>query len=435
MGVISAVSLRDFKSFRRARLEIRPLTVLVGPNASGKSNLRDALRLLHGIGRGYSLADTIGEKWGQAGQREWSGIRGGVRDLIYRGTPGGNGSSASCELRAEVAFPERAAAESDLQYTLSVSVSNDVPTISHERLDRVLEQDGTWARLDPVFRDERGERTVSGAGRIPGAYPGQGYYWKYASFDEGTPLLIQIPKEDRIRARVRDAALAVQRQFAAMRFLDVAPDAARRPSVPGQTVLGDRGENLASVLQKIMEDDQSRIAVLDWLREFTPAEFQDLDFEKDATGRLTLLLVDQRGRKFLADSASDGTLRFLAILAAVFGPSPADLYFFEEIENGVHPSRAHLLVDLIGQQARARGIKVIVSTHAPALLSAMPPADLAQAVYCYLDLGEGGQETKLITFHEIPHLEDRLAEVRVDALFADGWIETALSLATDPTHP
>ena len=123
------------------------------------------------------------------------------------------------------------------------------------------------------------------------------------------------------------------------------------------------------------------------------------------------------------------------ILAAVFGPSPADLYFFEEIENGVHPSRAHLLVDLIGQQARARGIKVIVSTHAPALLSAMPPADLAQAVYCYLDLGEGGQETKLITFHEIPHLEDRLAEVRVDALFADGWIETALSLATDPTHP
>ena len=39
----------------------------IGANATGKSNVRDALRFLHGIARGYTLADTIGEKWGEGG--------------------------------------------------------------------------------------------------------------------------------------------------------------------------------------------------------------------------------------------------------------------------------------------------------------------------------------------------------------------------------
>ena len=51
-------------------------------------------------------------------------------------------------------------------------------------------------------------------------------------------------------------------------------------------------------------------------------------------------------------SASDGTLRFLAILAALLGTDPARLYFFEEIDNGIHPSRLRLLLDLIERTDR-----------------------------------------------------------------------------------
>ena len=51
-------------------------------------------------------------------------------------------------------------------------------------------------------------------------------------------------------------------------------------------------------------------------------------------------------------SASDGTLRFLAILAAFFGPEPASFYFIEELENGIHPTRLAPLVDLIESQAK-----------------------------------------------------------------------------------
>ena len=59
-----------------------PFTVIVGANASGKSNIRDAFRFLHGIGRGYTLAEIAGGKYGAGGQVEWDGIRGAANEII-----------------------------------------------------------------------------------------------------------------------------------------------------------------------------------------------------------------------------------------------------------------------------------------------------------------------------------------------------------------
>jgi AAA15 family ATPase/GTPase len=60
--MLTALHLINFKSFADANLRIGPFTIVVGTNASGKSNLRDAFRFLHGIGRGYTLAEIIGGK-------------------------------------------------------------------------------------------------------------------------------------------------------------------------------------------------------------------------------------------------------------------------------------------------------------------------------------------------------------------------------------
>jgi hypothetical protein len=69
--MIKSVRLTNFKNFQDAELSLGKLTLLVGTNASGKSNLRDAFRFLHGIGRGYSLAEIFGEKWGEGGELQW----------------------------------------------------------------------------------------------------------------------------------------------------------------------------------------------------------------------------------------------------------------------------------------------------------------------------------------------------------------------------
>ncbi len=61
-GTIESMRLDRFKNFPNAKRQVGPLTVMGGTNASGKSNLRDAFRFVHGIARGYTLSEIIGEK-------------------------------------------------------------------------------------------------------------------------------------------------------------------------------------------------------------------------------------------------------------------------------------------------------------------------------------------------------------------------------------
>ena len=73
--MITSLQLKDFKNFADETLCVGPFTVIVGTNASGKSNIRDAFRFLHGIGRGYTLAEIIGGKY-LGGQPEWEAYPG-----------------------------------------------------------------------------------------------------------------------------------------------------------------------------------------------------------------------------------------------------------------------------------------------------------------------------------------------------------------------
>ena len=86
--MIQTLTLKNFKSFSEpkghkglwegASISFGGLSLITGTNASGKSNIRDGLRFIHGISRGYSLSEIIGEKY-VGGAIQWEGIRGGVR--------------------------------------------------------------------------------------------------------------------------------------------------------------------------------------------------------------------------------------------------------------------------------------------------------------------------------------------------------------------
>lgn len=61
--MVTRMRLQRFKNFQDTEFPLGRFTVLVGTNASGKSNIWDAFRFLHGISRGYNLAEIVGEKW------------------------------------------------------------------------------------------------------------------------------------------------------------------------------------------------------------------------------------------------------------------------------------------------------------------------------------------------------------------------------------
>ena len=78
--MITFVSLTGFKNFSFESLRVGPFTVLVGTNASGKSNIRDAFRFICGIGGGYTIAEIVGGKH-IGGRPEWRPIRGAPHEI------------------------------------------------------------------------------------------------------------------------------------------------------------------------------------------------------------------------------------------------------------------------------------------------------------------------------------------------------------------
>ena len=210
-----------------------------------------------------------------------------------------------------------------------------------------------------------------------------------------------------------------------MRFLDLVPDRMRQPSIPGLTVLGDSGENLPTVLQALFADPRKKEVFAQWTRELTPMDVKDLDFREGPDGKVHLMLQERSGRETSAHSASDGTLRFLAMLAALLGPDPARLYFFEEIDNGIHPSRLNLLIDLIEKQTAKGKTQVIATTHSPELLSIIGDTTFENtSVVCRLD---DTDDAIIRRVADLPNAAELRKSQGLGRLMAGGWLEDAIA--------
>ncbi len=424
--MLTTLRLQGFKNFRDATLALGPLTLLVGTNAAGKSNLRDAFRFLHGIGRGYSLAEIIGEKWGEGGVLQWRGIRGGTREAAFTGA---SIFALTIEFRFQeigaqpLIFPEEGS------YFIEVDVGDNgkPPRVIRERL--------TVGDL-MVFDSHPSGDPLSAASPDPDHLPvrlmkgpsQRGPYGKKINCLNLRPALSQLAEHslDRNARLYVKIALA---ELSSMRFLDLDPDALRRPSLPGQTVLGDKGENLSSVLQSICTKSDLKAALASWIAELTPMDATDFEFPADQQGRILVSLIEKGGGHISAYSASDGTLRFLAMIAALLGPESSRFYFFEELDNGIHPARLHLLLGLIERQAERGTVQMVATTHSPELLALLDGKSLESASLVYRL--PGSNEGRIVRILDIPGAADLIANQDLAKLHSTGWLEDAVYFSAD----
>ena len=419
--MISSIRLENFKNFADEKLRLGPFTVIVGANAAGKSNLRDAFRFLHGIGRGYTLADIVGGRYGTGGQVEWDPIRGAVNEIARFG-------HESFSIATELERPK--GKYKNMRHRIEVGMGDGYRSGFQVRREELVEKGyvATYASHppggDPVRKQEDDDHLLFHLRMA--TKEGQKEPATHVAVRPEQPALTQVQGDRRVIKAYKDEARAVVDAFASMRFLDLVPDRMRQPSFPGQTVLGDSGENLPTVLQGICADEGRRETLAEWTRELTPMDVKDFEFPVDpATGRIGLAVREADDRVVSAYGASDGTLRFLAMLAALLGPDPARLYFFEEIDNGIHPSRLHLLIDLIETQTARGGIQVVTTTHSPELLAMMSDRTFADtSVVCRLpDVAEA----IIRPVSEIPRAEKLRKSQGLGRLLAGGWMEDALA--------
>jgi predicted ATPase len=437
--MIRKLTFRNFKSFgeppKPERLSSKPggvappwlgaeiklggLSLIIGTNASGKSNIRDGLRFIHGISRGYSLSEIIGEKYVEGGVLQWKGIRGGVREAVTRNS---NTNISTFEIGVEVDLLSGSSEKETAEYWIAVDVGSRErpPSVANEslRLSRSDRYSFSWNENSGLGQMGVHLRRLSAKKTLGPKY----------TFRNDRPALTQILElnanaDPDVVPTVQEDCRDFLRSIASVRFLDLDPNSLRKPSIPGQTLLGDKGENLSSVLQAICTDPSSKTALIEWTRELTPLDIVDLEFpEVSLGGQIQLQIVESGGRKISAESASDGTLRFLAFAGALLGTDPARLYFFEEIENGIHPSRAHLLIDLLQSASKKSSTQIIGTTHSPALLNFLDRQSLLDASLVY----RKGAVSLIRSFSEIPALQQVTGTgVRAGELHGSGWFENA----------
>lgn len=420
--MITSVRLINFKNFADETLKLGPFTVIVGANASGKSNIRDAFRFLHGIGRGYTLAEIIGGRFGVGGRREWDPLRGAPNEVIrindcHRSRHSlfsintqfdtdGIRSEHSIEIergsRSTEGFlvlDEWLNAAGKSVFVTESATGSDL-NISVE--DYSDEAESTVTRTQPALTQIRLHRVFRSS--------------KFAATEE----VVLMPRE----------VYAVRQQLAKMRFFDLNTDRLREPSIPGAITIGDFGENLPSALEALCNDVVSKDVLVSWLRELTPMDVKDFEFPRDLNGNVNLEIVEHNGSKVSALSASDGTLRFLAMLAIMLGPEPASLYFFEEINNGIHPSRLSLLVELIERQTDKRGFQVVTTTHSPELLTMVSDETFESTAVVYRD--EESERGIVRQVADLPNARQLRKTQGLGRLFSSRWMENVLAFDEYP---
>ncbi|MDE2703843.1 MAG: AAA family ATPase [Gemmatimonadota bacterium] len=409
--MIKSIRLVNFKNFADETLRVGPFTVIVGANASGKSNIRDAFRFLHGIGRGYTLAEIIGGKYGA----DWKPIRGAANEIVRFGQ-----TAFSIEVRMRLE-------DTDICYLIEVSNDKKGPNefqftnegltgpsfivkSNPDRDDSVQTQSDAFPLLLNMFLAIKEED------------PKIQIKFESALEKMGEFISMTRPFKKRLEPYIQQ----IIDIFANMRFLELSPDQMREPAFPGATVLGDSGENLPVVLENICSDPKRKEIVADWLSELTPMDVAGFEFPRDPSGRVHLTLCEANGRKVSAYSASDGTLRFLAMLSVLLGENPKGLYFFEEIDTGIHPARQWLLLELIEKQAAKNNIQIMTTTHASDLLTFVNDSTFeSMSVVCRR---EDSHDAIIRPVAGLPDAKKLRKSGRgLGGLLTAGWMETALA--------
>ena len=344
MRTIRELRLDGFLSFPpdSPAFELRALNVLIGPNGSGKSNLIEALELLS-VTPG-DLAATVR-------------VGGGPAEYLWKGHP----RSESAEI--EAVFAEGTPTGRPLRYRLRFT-----PVQSRmEILDEAIEE------LEP----KHGERDV--------------YF--YYRFQDGYPVLnIKDHAGNTLERRLQrqdllpDQSVLAQRKdpeqypevtwtgrtFGAIRtfrewtFGRYVPLRQPQPADLSEDGLLPDNSNLALVLNQIEHCGDTRMENL--LRQFFPRS--ERMSTKVSSGSVQFSLHESGlSSPIPAIRLSDGTMRFLALLATLLSPSPPPLLCIEEPELGLHPDALALLADLLVEASER--MQLVVTTHSDALVSAL----------------------------------------------------------------
>lgn len=427
--------LDSFKSFKGAVLPLGGTTVLTGRNSSGKSNALDALEVFARLAEGDDLVDALDSR-----RRERGAVRGG---------------SVGCAPHGSDRFAIGCTVETDdgrYDYDLGVEVVPDLRIVSERLYGPVVALD-SGRKSDGLLYETR----------APGA-PGTGieaelHNGKRGSnpphvFRDSRLILGQLPLSvgggNRAERSLLLGARAVLLALRGVFHLDPVPHLMRDFAPRRDVELRRTGENVSAALQNLSRSDRGAFERLSRLvGEIADDRVEGIEFLSSDLDEVMLALNERRGpgagalERTPAREMSDGLLRFIAVATTLLSSqqgldvdaaaakvpdngdeslelSGAVLVVLEELENGLHPSQAQRVLDLVRSSSESPTRAALFTTHSPALLNAAEGALNDRIIVCFRDVESG--RSRLAPLTELPSYAAALARGSIGAAITGGQL-------------
>jgi predicted ATPase len=335
-GRLTRVVLTNYKSIARCEVDLGPLTILVGPNGAGKSNFIDALRFCRD-----ALRTPLDQVFAKRNTH--------LHNLLHRSPA--NPDSLEMQFDFKLASGETG--------SYGFAISPQQPRGFEVRREKCMMQ----------TPDRRG-RTL----------------FEVAS---GTlaPVVSSSNRLFLVNAPDRESR-AIYELLSGMEFYTPDPERMRLDldTTGSAEVLDEDGENIASVLDRLSQTQKAaKDRIEEYLRAIVPGleRVEAEDFRSYKLLNFYQAVAVGKATEFLASSMSDGTLRALALLVALFqnagGDSRVSLVGIEEPETGLHPAATAVLLDALREASES--VQVVVTSHSSDLLDNKDlPSDAIRAV-------------------------------------------------------
>ena len=390
--MITRIEIDGFKTFDGFALDLRPFTAVVGPNASGKSNLFDAIKFVSHLAQN-DIREAMQE------------LRGRPEELFRRTSAGRADRMAfAVEVLLEPRGVDPFGQSFDLRaqrvrYELEIAMR----TSADQRLEGVYVQ---REQCVPIRRKEERASTVWKPGSVK--YGQQTKPFMAMRSESGKESDVIEIRQDGPGKRGRPLALsateasrtglstvttaefphlyALRTLLSSVQFLQIDPQASRRATdrLAPRRLLPD-ASNLATVLARLMEETRTDMRPKGFLSDVVAdlssliPSVADLDVRDDpGDSEYSFALRLRDTQAFSSRVISDGTLRLLALVTILNDPRHGGVLCWEEPENGVHEARIPALMELIRSAAGSAGspgtqasFQVLVNTHSPVVMSAL----------------------------------------------------------------
>jgi predicted ATPase len=346
-------TFKNFKNFAYAEIDLsKPMTLLIGRNGSGKSNVIEGVELLAEFIKKREVHEI--SDIGRGGRFE---IRGSLNGCFRQG----------CET-FELGFKEIVGSEKKEELFFQIQIYSK-PTI-HKKVSL------------PYLR---------------------------ASLPESTIATIELMLNHQV-----------------VSAFDIYPRLMRQYSPIGLNQLSRNGENISSILYYLKLNKPDILeGILKNIRQLPEESFESFEFITTSDNSDVLFALKYpNGEIISAKLLSDGTLRALAILTALETVPEGSRIIIEEIDNGVHASRVHVLIEAIWDASVRRNLNTLITTHNPATLDSLNDAQLECVVVCHYD--KQSQSAKLTPFFELPRVYELMERGHLGSLVVKNIIEQHL---------